>query len=482
MLHTRIAAFAALALSMALPTSAFADASEIDHLTQENAEMKQMLMDLREQMEDIKAMAMDGGADVVKSKNESLTISTTGGGVKVKSSNGNTFKMGAFMMFDHENYDDLWGEMDKSGEENKIRRSRIDMSGTSGKHWGYKFVTDINHEKSEATVDTGFLKYTNKPFTVRIGKFKRPGVMESRTSSKWLFVLERSLLSDMGSAFLAKPKFGGIDLTYATKGDMPMSWTIGVFDNEIEEVDGGDVYEVGGRFSVMPKFEDGSFMHIGASYHQADYKGNDYRQRTRMGLNAVGFHPFDSGNQKTGDVDQIGIELAYVNGPFSIMGEHLDVNSDGTDNNGCGNFSTSPGGPNNFSTNTCDLETDGFYAQVAYTLTGETRGYKSGGGVFGAVKPKGKGGAWEVVIRYEDASFDMPARNYGASLERTVVGVNWYATKNVKLAANYMNSDVSCEATDITFPFHNSDNTAGTTGTCRNNDGNALSLRGQYVF
>ena len=583
MWKSRIAVPAALTLAMALPVSALASGDEIEHLKRENAEMKQMLMQMQEQLQDImmKTNAMEQqvkkaaeGADkkggMVKSKKEDITISTTGGGIAIKSSQGNEFKVGGRLMLDYDSYDDFWGGED--AEENEIRRSRITLIGKAGKNWSYKFTTDIDHEGEGASVDTGYLKYSSEPMYAMFGKHKRPGMLEERTSTKWISTIERSIINELSGAFLGKPDFGGVSVGFATKGDMPMSGAIGVYDDEIEEDDGGDVYGVGARFSIMPKFGDGSFLHAGASFYTVDYKGSTYRMRTRMGVHTTG-HPFDTDSHASDDIDQFGVELAYVNGPFSLQGEFMNVESDGTNNNACGAAGTFTAGvalesdgsrgtnannylvdsndrrldttkvseqyvnnqqdgiqpflveaedPNDNTTdlqsylntledgdsfngytvvdptknkyvdahkNTCDLEMDGFYVQAAYTLTGETRGYKSGLGAFAAIKPKDEGGAWEVVARYEDAEVDIPGRSLSADLERMVLGVNWYVNKNVKFMLNYVDSEMEgCSGGTRTFtntvdgeddPV--SEDTFGFSK-CSNDDGQAFSLRGQYVF
>ena len=587
MWKSRIAVPAALTLAMALPVSALASGDEIEHLKRENAEMKQMLMQMQEQLQDImmKTNAMEQqakkaaeGADkkngMVKSKKEDITISTTGGGIAVKSTKGNEFKVGGRLMLDYDSYDDFWGGED--AEENEIRRSRITLIGKTGKNWSYKFTTDIDHEGEGASIDTGYLKYSSEPMYAMFGKHKRPGMLEERTSTKWISTIERSIINELSGAFLGKPDFGGVSVGFATKGDMPMSGAIGVYDDEIEEDDGGDVYGVGARFSIMPKFDDGSFLHAGASFYTVDYKGNTYRMRTRMGVHTTG-HPFETDNHASDDIDQFGVELAYVNGPFSLQGEFMNVESDGTNNNACGSAGTftaaevvlgdgetrssntfagnkyledpETGGritsnaitelyapnqaPHNLATdltdnngdgsvthedylntlktgssfhgytvvdpldakyvdaheNTCDLEMDGFYVQAAYTLTGETRGYKAGSGAFAAINPKGDGGAWEVVARYEDAEVDIPGRSLSADLERMVLGVNWYVNKNVKFMLNYVDSEMDgCSGDTRTFtntadgeddPV--SEDTFGFSK-CNNDDGDAISLRGQYVF
>ena len=636
MWKSRFAVPAALMLAMSLPASVLASDEEIDHLKRENAEMKQMLMQMQEQLQEVmmktnamqqqaKKAAKEGGkkkAGMVNSKKEDITISTTGGGIKVKSSKGNQFKIGGRLMYDFDSYDEFWDGED--AEENEIRRSRITLSGKSGKNWSYKFTTNIDHEDSEANVDTGYLKYSSKPMYAMLGKYKRPGMLEERTSSKWISTIERSIINELSGAVIGKPDFGGISVGFATKGDMPMSGAIGVYDDEVEEDDGGDVYGVGARFSIMPKLGDNSFIHAGASFYTVDYKGNNHRMRTRMGVHTTG-RPFNSDSHASDDVDQFGVELAYVNGPFSLQGEFMNVESDGTDNNACSATGThtpfqaeveeeteiqtaedengdpvmekylvmrvsrsgtgdnpatedvvEPDGntytymedvevnlgddvdlseytgcaadadvntcesfgalPNEMAgetgtapsalggnkaddfivrkrevtrtvvvtaamdevkeafsdeySDTCDIEMDGFYVQAAYTLTGETRGYKAGSGAFAAIKPKNEGGAWEVVARYEDAEVEIPGRSLSADLERMVLGVNWYVNKNVKFMLNYVDSEIDgCSGAPKEYTSDGGETTVqdGTYsfsdgGDCKEDDGQAFSLRGQYVF
>ena len=353
MWKSKFAVPAALTLAIALPASALASSEEIDHLKQENAEMKQMLMQMQEQLQEVmmKTNAMEQQArkaaegagkkgGMVKSKKEDITISTTGGGIKVKSSKGNQFKIGGRLMFDYDSYDDFWDSDD--ADDTEIRRSRITLSGKSGKHWSYKFTADIDHEGEGASVDTGYLKYSSKPMYAMLGKHKRPGMLEERTSSKWVSTIERSIINELSGAVIGKPDFGGFSVGFATKGDMPMSGAVGVYDDQVDDPDdGGNVYGVGARFSIMPKFGDDSFLHAGASFYTVDYKGNTHRMRTRMGVHTTG-RPFETDSHASDDVDQFGVELAYVNGPFSLQGEFMNVESEGTNNNACGSGTYTP--------------------------------------------------------------------------------------------------------------------------------------------
>ena len=95
-----------------------------------------------------------------------------------------------------------------------------------------------------------------------------------------------------------------------------------------------------------------------------------------------------------------------------------------------------------------------------------------------------------MVARYEDADIDIPGRSLSADLERMVLGVNWYVNQNVKFMLNYVDSEIDgCSETPRTFtggPVSDTDRDeipgGFTIKKCNNDDGDAFSLRGQYVF
>ncbi len=110
--------------------------------------------------------------------------------------------------------------------------------------------------------------------------------------------------------------------------------------------------------------------------------------------------------------------------------------------------------------------------QLAYSLTGESRGYKLGGGKFDSIKPSNKQTcAWELVYRYEnltvtDADIStVTDRFYDTEAKVHTMGVNWYANDVVKILANYMTVKTD-EAVNRDL----------------DDSGDAVALRVQYVF
>ncbi|MDF5979131.1 porin [Pseudomonas aeruginosa] len=121
-----------------------------------------------------------------------------------------------------------------------------------------------------------------------------------------------------------------------------------------------------------------------------------------------------------------------------------------------------------------DLKASGYYAQLAYTLTGEPRLYKLDGAKFDTIKPENKEiGAWELFYRYDSIKVeddnivvDSATREVGDAKGKThTLGVNWYANEAVKVSANYVKAKT--------------DKISNANG---DDSGDGLVMRLQYVF
>jgi phosphate-selective porin OprO/OprP len=124
---------------------------------------------------------------------------------------------------------------------------------------------------------------------------------------------------------------------------------------------------------------------------------------------------------------RLGLEVSWIFGSASVRAEYVTMNREvivGAD--------------------TEDFDTDAYYLQFTYLLTGEAKPLEN------RVVPKknfsikeGTWGAWELAIRY--ASLDMSDGEdatvvaAGANQEVTEItlGVNWWMTQNVRLMLNY---------------------------------------------
>ena len=392
---------------------------------------------------------------IVKTKSKKgLTIDTSGGGIKIKSGE-QKFAIGGRLMLDYDSMDSGHQTENKSFSDMEWRRTRINIKGSVNKHWSYKATYDFNSEKDTANLDEGYVKYdTKKGFTITAGKTKADMMLEQRTSSKWISTVERGLLNAMNEKvnyLVGKPGDGaGVKLGFYAK-ESRISGAISVFDaykNDSDD-DNDMILHSTARLNYSPKMGKNEYAHFGVSYGMADYKGETSKAELQLGI-----HQGDKtllADAAAGDITNLGIEAAYVNGPFSVQAEYFD-NETELENGSKG------------------YEWDGYYGQLSYVLTGETRGYKWKGAKFDKIKPKGKMGAVELVLRYEDISVDDADEGTVVAnkvdLDRTVIGVNWYVTNTVKFMANY--SSVSMD---------NEVNPGGTT-----EDLDSFQLRAQYAF
>jgi len=405
-------------------------------------------------------------AGAVTSKEE-IAVSTTGGGIKIKSDNGNSFQLGGRIMYDMDFYDGLYNsdfgatanELGDSASEAEFRRTRLEMKGSSGKSWAYKFVVDI--DEGDAEIDTGYIAYKGLSFAdIVLGRFKAPFGLEELTSSKWISTIERSPTTEMG--FLSgKPSF-----QLGLKGHTDsLFWGASIIDEDNEDSDNKDAYSLAGRIGGHFGIGENSFAHLAVSYATRDF-GDDGENRFRSRL---GVHTTDrvtAGRIGVDDADQFGLEAATVFGPFSLQGEYRMADFDAGDESAPGS------GVNNNGRTVSDVDLEGFYVQASYFLTGDTRGYKGKDGKFDKVKPKGTAGAWELVAKYEDGEVDVDAFADESEYELLTLGVNWYANNNLKFMLNYLDADTD----NFTSPNGDLLDVVG------EEDGSAISLRAQYAF
>ena len=400
-------------------------------------------------------------AGAVTSKEE-ISISTTGGGIKVKSDNGNTFSIGGRIMYDYDSYDGAYNaDFDgDEGSESEFRRTRVNLKGTSGKNWEYKLTVDIDDDDNEADVDTAYIKYQGfENVDLFLGRLKAPAGLEELTSSKWVSTVERTVTTSDFGILSGKPDFQFQAQAHAGN----FFGQLALIDEGEEDADTKDAYSWALRAGMhFPFDEDNHFLHAAASYANRDFGDEGTIGFETEG--AVHALPGDIKVQDNADfevdgADQFGVELVYVNGPFSAQGELWTAGFDG-DTNGAGDISAT------------DVDVDSYYTLLSYFLTGESRSYKGKVGKFDKIKPKGTKGAWEFVAKYEDGEVDPDNQASESEFEILTLGVNWYATNNVKFMLNYLDIDTENFDSEDGIPL----------ATLGEEDGNALSLRAQYAF
>lgn len=407
------------------------------------------------------------------------TVTTDGADIVIKTKGGLEvgttdkqfgFKIGGRLQADYSTFDGIYTVNGDNADAAYFRRAFLELSGYVYKDWAYTFSYDFSHNagsSEDGYFDEASIAYNGfAPVSIKVGRFDPEFGLEKATSSKWVTAQERNAAYDLVDWANGHQNGLGIQVS-GTAGDS-LYGSFGLSSKDQNDVDGESTKQFNVRGVFAPMHEAGNVLHFGVNYAQRDLSDTafDARIRSRMGMRGVstsgGNDAGTNGNRlvlggtnvsPAGSYDNdsaFGVEAAFAMGPFSIQGEYIkremEADSAAFD----------------------DIEGDGYYAQVAYTLTGEARGYKLG--KFDSIKPSNKQiGAWELFYRYDKLSVDDDngARAAISDIEAKVhnLGVNWYVNDSVKISGVYVKAKV--------------DNSTNANG---DDDGDGMVFRAQYAF
>ena len=340
----------------------------------------------------IAALATQVHAGTVITDGADIKISTKGGLKAATTDNKASVQLGGRLQWDYDSTEADDRNIDTQDAD--VRRARIFLKGHYG-DWAYKMQFNVAESSGAKGGDAEdlYLRYTGfgKQANITIGKQKEPFGLEEQTSSKDISLLERSAMTEA----YAPGRNAGIQLH--GKGS---NWTygIGYFEADGDGSNDFDNKAVTGRVTFAPVKSDDLVVHLGAGFSSRDADSSDDER------------------------DVYNVELATAAGPFHAQAEYFDVDE--------GN-----------------LDEDGYYVQLGWILTGESRPYKDG--KFKRVKPSTEAGAWEVVLRYEDGYgkfSDAGLRTLEG--EQTSFGVNYYMNSNVRLGVSYMDAEEDASGFD----------------------------------
>jgi phosphate-selective porin OprO/OprP len=362
-----------------------------------------------------------------KNKRSNPTMEVGAKGLVLKSPDGDfSMKLGGRM---HADFIKHSGDKDSQATDgSEIRRGRIALSGTMYKDFDYIIETDF--AKDGVSVKDLFLSYhgfnTALPLELTMGHQKHGVSMEIQESSNDIMFTERSLVAGLTVPFFDR----AIGLNLKTHGE---DWHVegGFYGDSMatgaKGKDEGNGFGVRGTYSFLN--EKDRVFHVGGSYGYrkisqdglANSKTAEFKAATSnfSGLTLVGGTMANLDTVNTGIV-----ETAAMFGPLSFQAEYAMTTAGRT------------GGLQ-------DIDLSAWYAQVGYTLTGESRSYKGSDGEFKRLKPKqnfsfknGTWGAWEVAARLDQADFQDADFQKG-NAKRASLSLNLYANETVRFLMGY---------------------------------------------
>ncbi|PAU64130.1 porin [Pseudomonas sp. PIC25] len=416
------------------------------------------------------AVSAQAFAGTVTTDGADIVIKTKGGLEVATTDKQFGFKIGGRLQADYSTFDEFYTVNGERADAAYFRRAFLEISGVAFTDWAYVINYDFSHNagsSEDGYFDEASIAYNGfKPLSIKVGRFDPEFGLEKATSSKWVTAQERNAAYDLVDWTNSHQNGMGIQ-ALGTAGDS-LYGSVSLSAKDQNDVDGESVKQFNVRGVFAPMHEAGNVLHLGVNYAQRDLSDTafDGRIRSRLGMRGVstsgGNDAGTNGNRlllggannlPAGSYDDDsawGLEAAWAMGPFSIQGEYIKRDLEADDDA----FE--------------DIEAKGYYAQVAYTLTGEARGYKLG--KFDSIKPENKQtGAWEVFYRYDNISVEDDTVGIDGSkdVEGKVhnVGVNWYVNEAVKLSGAYVKAKVD-----------NQENANG------DDSGDGFVVRAQYVF
>jgi phosphate-selective porin OprO and OprP len=360
----------------------------------------------------------------LKAQRKTEVTMTTEDGFKFTSGdNSASIQIGTLQQFDLADYDEDNAKLSNGTD---LRRSRLSIGGIFLTDWQYRVEYEF---VGTSGITDAYVAYTRlKPFIVTAGQFKQPFGMEALAADKTTTFMERGL----PFAFITTRAPGLMIGSSATH------WTAaaGVFGEPVGNANtapaGDEGYGAVGRATYAPFVTDNHVVHFGFGYVYREPTQDNSSNVTGAKFETVRFRNKPESNVlqqrfvDTGELANVeqytigGLEFAMQWDALTWQSEYQWTNVDRNNNN--------------------DLSFDGYYSQIAYTLTGEVRPYKTDRGVFDGIRPnrnfdKGGWGAFEIAYRL--SGIDLNNENVNGGKERNATyALNWYLNQFLRISFN----------------------------------------------
>ena len=326
----------------------------------------------------------------------------------------------------------------------EIRRARIGVKGKLLKNFKYEAVTNL--VGSAPTIDVAYLDFAKyDKANIRFGKFKQPFNLEELTSSNNIDFMERSYVNQIAPA----KKLGAMAFGELTPGFNYAASAFQMNDSELDYDSEGMSYAGRLGFDMAPFMgHSDSIYHVGLSGFDSEYSVRGTTSSSGGGGTgtSASFLAFRSGGRglsnifraqiqgesttptlqsalsdKTSEVEAkaVGLEGVFAKGPFKIQAEYAKADHEAK-----------------YDTTKMEVDSNVWYAEAMWLVTGENYADFFKKGAFGAIKPKnevdfdgGNGwGALELGLRMEGYDVDDGSITGGNGSSRFQGGVKCNGT------------------------------------------------------
>jgi phosphate-selective porin OprO and OprP len=311
-----------------------------------------------------------------------------------------------------------------------LRRARLVLAGDCILLVPFSYRIEMGYVPNAFNLSEAWLAFPNIAYvgTLKTGQFQSPMGLDLITSSLSIPLMEPAAPLQA----IAPGTQAGIQIGKSELGGRA-TWRLGIFGNGAGTEEYGSATKGYGTaigratwLAIDTAGADDSpaspFLHVGLSlsYQFASSGAIQYRSRPES---HIAPYVIDTGPITSSGVETVGVEAAWVNGPFYAQAEgiHSYVQAaDGT-----------------------SLGFGGYYAVASWALTGESRTYDRLGGAVQRIVPRrnfrfGKGegrGALEVAVRYSYTDLN-DKWVHGGRLSLLMSGITWTPLPHVRWLVN----------------------------------------------
>ena len=494
----------AAALAFAWPGLAAADEATDARIRA----LEEQLATLQAQLADLKTSTASNIADVRKEAT-ATTVSLANGRPTLSSADGAfTASIRGVFQLDAARYDQAGagplgadfrrGSLGDAGEADhardlsdgaNFRRARLGIEGKAFGAVDYNFLYDFGGSGTEEAgkISAAWVQYgfPVAGLKLRIGAFSPPSGLDEAVSTNGSLFVERASPAETVRAIAAGD--GRTSIALLAGGD---NWTgtAAITGNVIGTSSFDEQTAFVGRLTYAPLRRGDALVHVGVNTSIVinpaasgpDVAGapaaTNVRLRDRPEIRVDGARLIDTGNIDADGLTVWGGEFGAQWKNLYVQTEYFDITVDRKGALGDADFS-------------------GWYAQGAWTITGEPRRYSAG--TFDAPRParpfdlkKGQWGAWELGLRYSRLDLNHLAGAPGTAptagairggeQEIWTLGLNWYVNNVLRFQAAYQ--DVSVDRLSPGGTAFGAGALTPPAGAQVGQDFKIYSLRTQYAF
>lgn len=317
----------------------------------------------------------------------------------------------------------------------ELRTARLEAKGSYKDHW--KFKTQYGLNDDQVSTRYVWLGYQFDSSILKVGRTVESIGISDYSSSRYITFMERAMpVTAFGGNFAQGVEYNwwndnsGLQVSALLDQGKPSTSSV-VQSSQDENGDGlittadtttvntpvssaDEKFKLSARYSVAAINQDQYKLHLGlwANYLSPPSKTHAISTRPEAHLSSkflrASFNNVD-------DVTTAGLELAWINGPWSVQAEVLqrDIGLQ----------------------NSADATVGGSYIQSSYFLTGHSRNYDAGSGTVGRTQLNGKQ-AVQLALRYSTMDLNDGTVATGGEGSNITAGINWWPRKNIKFAFN----------------------------------------------